>query len=49
MDGITTAVTNILGVVTTVVSTITGEPVLALGLGVSVLCSGIVVFKKLRG
>ena len=49
MSAITGAITNILGVVSTVVSTITGEPVLAIGLGFSVLSGGIAMFRKLRG
>ena len=49
MEAITGAITNILSVVTTVLSTITGEPVLAIGLGFSVLGGGIAMFRKLRG
>lgn len=47
MAAITTAVGNVLSVVGTVVTTVTGEPVLALGLGFSVVCGAIGVFRRL--
>lgn len=47
MTAITTAVTNVLGVVGTVITTVTSEPVLALGLGFSVVCGAIGVFRRL--
>lgn len=47
MSAITTAVGNVLTLVGTVVTTITGEPILALGLGFSVVCGAIAVFRRL--
>lgn len=41
------AVTNVLSVTATVISTSLGNPVLALGLGFSVVCGAIVVFRRL--
>lgn len=49
MTEITAAITSLTGVMTTVVSAITGNPVLVLFLSASVIGLGVGIFKKLKG
>ena len=49
MAAITTAITDVLGIVGTVITTITGEPILCAFLAVSFIGIGVSIFHKLRG
>lgn len=46
-SGVTTAVTNLMGVVTTVISTIADNAFLAVFLAVPIVAAGCKIFKKL--
>lgn len=48
MEAITTAITDLLGIVGTVITTITGQPILCAFLAVSFVGIGIGLFRKLR-
>lgn len=49
MEAITTAVTNIIGIATTMLDTITGNPILMLFFCVPIVGIGVGVVRKLRG
>lgn len=46
-SGVTTAITNLMGVVTTVISTIAENPFLAVFLAVPIVAASCKIFKKL--